>query len=324
MKFKVALALLLISACSSNDPNQTPAPTCQPDARRCVNNDVEACRIDGTAWTFYRSCGTDQTCRNGLCETTPRSCGDNNCSAADSETCNNCPEDCGQCCGNGNCEPTYQETSTSCPQDCKQAIDSGQPPVDAGPGKDQGPEADSRPAADSKPAADSTITPDSSTGCPEGTTKCSSDGYGVLHCGFDGAAYSFGQRVPCDKNETCKNGVCSDSVCNTPEIVLAVDHSSSMVQFQHWDWVVAGLKNRVMVREDGALWGFRQFPTSGCSVGTAQKPSNGAASSIVSSFRSPTSSASTPLGAALAGLHPIYGDPNQAQAVILVRWRRKL
>ena len=51
-------------------------------------------------------------------------CGDSDCNG--SETCNNCPEDCGQCqpqCGDGQC--TGSETCSSCPADCDQCPSGG-------------------------------------------------------------------------------------------------------------------------------------------------------------------------------------------------------
>lgn len=43
-------------------------------------------------------------------------CGDNLCNAG--ETCDDCPEDCGQCCGNTVCEPQYGEDCGTCEGDC--------------------------------------------------------------------------------------------------------------------------------------------------------------------------------------------------------------
>ena len=47
----------------------------------------------------------------------PKTCGDNVCQSP-SESCTNCPNDCGLCktCGNGKCDAT--ENCNSCPQDC--------------------------------------------------------------------------------------------------------------------------------------------------------------------------------------------------------------
>ena len=51
----------------------------------------------------------------------PQGCGDKICSPQIGETCNTCPQDCGQCppgCGDGSCTPMIGETCNTCPQDC--------------------------------------------------------------------------------------------------------------------------------------------------------------------------------------------------------------
>ena len=58
-------------------------------------------------------CGPFELCVDDLL--TP--CGDGGCLG--SETCDSCPEDCGDCCGNGACEPEYGEDAASCAADCQ-------------------------------------------------------------------------------------------------------------------------------------------------------------------------------------------------------------
>jgi lysophospholipase L1-like esterase len=50
------------------------------------------------------------------CEGPLSVCSDGTCNG--SETCQSCPQDCGQCCGNTTCEAGYGENCSSCPSDC--------------------------------------------------------------------------------------------------------------------------------------------------------------------------------------------------------------
>jgi hypothetical protein len=87
---------------------------CQPDC------DGKECGPNGCGAQCGVCSGRKPLCSaNQLCEAQPPSpCGDGECSAADDETCFNCPLDCGVCpeCGDGLCEEG--ELCTFCPLDC--------------------------------------------------------------------------------------------------------------------------------------------------------------------------------------------------------------
>jgi hypothetical protein len=90
---------LVIPACSGGGGGG-----CDADQMRCVGNDVQRCKGDGSDWEFYRTCESGTQCVNGGC-TNLVDCGNGSCGA--DENCSACPGDCpcpgGQTCDNGEC-----------------------------------------------------------------------------------------------------------------------------------------------------------------------------------------------------------------------------
>jgi hypothetical protein len=104
-----------------------------------------------------------------------------------------------------------------------------------------------------------------------------------------------------------------------PEVLLLLDRSSSMLDSGAWSWVTDSLSSELTRWEIGSRIGLRQFPsTSGCSVGSVLDMEPAHRASIVASFQEPSTSASTPIAAALTDLVGAFGDPNDAQAVVLI------
>jgi hypothetical protein len=290
MKQCALLCVALAAGCSSKSK---PDEICVPDQKRCSGDDVEKCRADGTDWIYYRSCSSPEVCDNGACKAKTSGCGDGACGPE--ETCGSCPDDCGACCGNGTCEPGQGETQNSCPADCSQGGDGASPPDSGGPPPDA-------------PAP----------GCQPGSAQCSQDGFGLRYCGFDGVTYSFGKRVPCDLGEKCAANACSDSKCNSPEVLVVLDRSSSMLKDGRWTWVSQALEGWIKAHESLVYFGYRGFPSQGCQVSSVIPPALNNSSSIKAAVTPPTSAASTPLGNALGGLVPYFGDPDFSQAVVLI------
>ena len=81
------------------------APTCQGQGYQCC----DACG-SGAHPQYDGDCPEQVCCE--ACEV----CSDGTCNG--SETCQSCPQDCGQCCGNTTCEAGYGENCSSCPSDC--------------------------------------------------------------------------------------------------------------------------------------------------------------------------------------------------------------
>jgi len=138
------------------------------------------------------------------------------------------------------------------------------------------------------------------------------------HCGFDGAKYAFGKRIPCDIGETCAASVCSDSQCNSPEILVVLDRSSSMLKDGRWTWVSQGVLGWIQSHEMLVYFGYRAFPSQGCQVSSVIPPALSNMSTINAAVAPPTSTASTPLANALDGLAASFGDPDFSQAVVLI------
>ncbi len=97
--------------------DQPPADGGSGDA--CVPSCADrACGDDGCGGSCG-DCAEDQICSGtGVCLGVPASCGDEVCSAADGETCETCPADCGACCGDGVCTAEHGEHCGTCPADC--------------------------------------------------------------------------------------------------------------------------------------------------------------------------------------------------------------
>lgn len=313
MKCYQVSILIITALCSGLAGCSSSTEICVPEHRQCNGNVVEQCNAEGKAWVFYRDCEA-KTCRHGDCVVVPDSCGQGGCEAALGETCSTCPEDCGDCCGNGQCEESYFESYFNCPQDCPPPTDGGGPLSDQGAtGSDAG-VGDGSPE-DTIPGTD-TMTPPG--GCPAGSTQCSQDGFGMHMCGFDGSSTSFGPRIPCDPSDSCSSNVCQDSACNQPEVMLALDRSSSMLTDDRWSWVSTTLLDLVQSKQSTVHFGIRHFPTTGCQVSNPVTPALNAHSTVAQQVITPTTNASTPLSQALDGLDGVFGDPNVAQVVVLI------
>jgi len=132
-----------------------------------------------------------QTCR------TSASCGDGTCNG--SETCSNCPTDCGDCggggeiCGNGYCRGA--ETCSNCPTDC------GACPPFCGDTKCNGNETCGTCSADCGECLIPPPPPFCGNGACSGSETC-------VNCAFDcGECPNFCGDTKCNGNETC--GTCS-------------------------------------------------------------------------------------------------------------------
>ncbi|MFH1807867.1 MAG: vWA domain-containing protein [Pseudomonadota bacterium] len=159
------------------------------------------------------------------------------------------------------------------------------------------------------------------TSCTQGSTRCSTDSYGVEACGVNLATSNteYGPRVPCPAGYSCSSGVCGHGACVRTEVALLVDRSSSMLDGDTWIWVKNATLAAAYYYDGLNALGFKPFPgSSGCTAGTLSAMATGSASTIEGRLTDPTTNASTPMEDALSNLASAYGDPNAGQAVILV------
>ena len=90
---------------------------CNPATQKCCAPDClgKECGSDGCGGVCQSTCTPGQYCDEATFKCKPF-CGDGNCEANKSESCTNCPADCGLCCGNGLCD--NGETKCTCIDDC--------------------------------------------------------------------------------------------------------------------------------------------------------------------------------------------------------------
>lgn len=153
-------------------------------------------------------------------------------------------------------------------------------------------------------------------GCTAGHIKCSGDGYGQHYCGYNAGKNAYGMRVPCDASDKCTAGKCAEPVCNSSEVIVLLDRSSSIIPA--WSWVSNTVMNAIKLREKDNYFGFRLFPESQCSPSGLITPAKNAYAKIKAALKPPTSGLSTPIGSAMKISSISYGDPNVSQAVILI------
>lgn len=175
---------------------------------------------------------------------------------------------------------------------------------------------DGRLPFDSTPS-DSNAIQDGAAGCVLGRARCSADSLGMEYCGLGTAGPAWSKRIPCDPNERCAAGVCTDRQCNASEIVFLLDRSSSMAKNKLWDWTSKTLLATLQPRPDLYL-ALRQFPQGGCNVAPVTKPKQNAYADFEQAIGAPDSASATPIAAALTGLAPSFGDPDRSQAVVLI------
>jgi hypothetical protein len=164
-------------------------------------------------------CGTSETCQS-CPEDCGNCCGNGICEATFEEGCNTCESDCGPCCGNDVCEEAYGEDCEACPDDC------GACEPECGDGvcqADQGEhcnncEADCGNCADVFNCGDGICDPAAFEGCytcPEDCGDCCGDGVinALEDCEFD---------TQCAADEACAACTCvpladlrcGDGYCN--------------------------------------------------------------------------------------------------------------
>jgi len=119
-----------------------------------------------------------------------------------------------------------------------------------------------------------------------------------------------GRRVPCDEGRGCVDGTCAGR-CTRPEIVLVVDRSSSM-EGDRWDIVADTVGEFCELVGDTARVFLRLFPAADqCGAGVI-RPCEGRPD------EAPSPVGETPIAAALTGIGGTFGDPNEAEAVVLI------
>lgn len=158
---------------------------------------------------------------------------------------------------------------------------------------------------------------DGGSGCEPGAAQCS-DAVSYRVCGDDGSgATSFGPRLPCQSGSSCDMGRC-DGRCVVPEILIVLDRSSSMAD--SWEWVTNEVAGFVETEQRFARLGLRQFPADGaaCEAEPILAMSTDNAPAIEATFHEPTVSAQTPLVAALSDVTAAFGDPAEAQYILLI------
>lgn len=85
----------------------------------------------GCAGCGDNACNLDETC-DSCPEDCGQCCGNNVCDTQFGEDCGTCEGDCGACCGNGTCEPDRGEDCASCSTDCGQCCGNGLCEADRG------------------------------------------------------------------------------------------------------------------------------------------------------------------------------------------------
>ncbi len=338
-----------LNTCSSDADCEEPTPSCDPHSGQCVdclpNCTGLCCGDDGCGGSCLDHCAdTGQDCNADSCQCegtcvpncTGKECGPDSCDdvcgpgCADNEMCDvdgqcQCVPDCdGKECGNdgcgGECEPGCgvgencgaDGQCTACEKDCSGRTCGPDPVCGLSCGDC---------AADESCNLEGTCGP----WCELGESRCSSpDGYGFEACGpdpDDTSTNTFGQRVPCPLNIPCDNasGRCQTENCLDSEITFLLDRSSSMLSGDTWDWVKSSFLTKVDERDSRNHFGFREFPSGGgCETGTVLSMLPDNYSAISNAIHDPATDSATPIEAALQGFTPMYGDPNDGQAVVLI------
>jgi hypothetical protein len=305
---------------------------CDGDGTRsCGQFDSDSC-LD---WSVTTACSPGESCSNGSCsagcddECLPS--GTRLCEAGGVKTCGQYDSDvcldwsavvsCGaQSCVNGEC------VGSTCQDSCPGA---GQKRCDAG-GRVQTCQlgADSClawTAGVACPGANESCVDGVCTqGCPVecgavGDQVCSgANGYRV--CGVDPASGCDTESsfISCQPHNSCSGGDCGGA-CVVPEILFVVDRSSSMLG-SVWDYTRSRLLAAAEAVEGEVKIGARVFPAggSGCDPGAIVGLALDNASGLEGALLAPSDASSTPLAAALTGLTPSFGDPNQGEHVVLI------
>lgn len=159
----------------------------------------------------------------------------------------------------------------------------------------------------------------SNGGCPPGAVRCT-DGSGYEACGFDRVdtiETTWGPRVACWPGNRCIEAMCTGD-CGRPEVVLLVDRSARMAGAP-WDLVVDALVR--LYTEASALQrvrlAIRAFPAENACAPAALREI-AAPIDAAAALTPPGTEASRPTAAALTGLTPWFGAPEQGQAVVVL------
>ncbi|MGH1348033.1 MAG: vWA domain-containing protein [Nannocystales bacterium] len=174
------------------------------------------------------------------------------------------------------------------------------------------------PSGEGGASSDSTGSP-AADACTRAELRCSADGTAQQACGWDTdeGANRWGEDIPCNGEEVCVAGRCVAAACRVPELLFVVDRSDSLLANGDWSRVSGELEAFSQYLGNRAEQGLRMFPSAGCEPGDIE----GIATrwgGLAASIDPPTTDSATPLTAGLQGLAPAFGDPNQAQAVILL------
>ncbi|MBM4320418.1 MAG: VWA domain-containing protein [Deltaproteobacteria bacterium] len=145
------------------------------------------------------------------------------------------------------------------------------------------------------------------------STFCSEDGSAYRRCLPDPAQQGCtvrSRRVPCDEGRSCVAGSCSGG-CTRPQIVLAVDRSSSMAG-ERWAMASEIIGEYCRAFAGTADIFIRLFPAAeACGAGDVVRCDG-------PPRQEPSPLGETPIAAALQGLTATFGDPNEAEAVVLI------
>ncbi len=286
---------------------------CDADRRICVCVPActgRVCGLDGCGGTCG-DCPVGSACANGACIAQAR-CGDGLCDA--DEDCTTCPADCG--CGPGErCDGALR--ACACAPQCD-----GLRCGDDGCGGVCGRCAVGEVCAEGACVVD----------CPADcgalwADACTADGFGYRVCAPDplrAACTAPSRRVPCGEGRACEAeaGAGDDACvgpCLVPEVVVLVDRSSSMVAGGRWAFAAESLQQMAAAFGRRARVGVRAFPNEAmaCEAGEIVPPAFDPGAALAA-IPAPAQAAQTPILAAFEGLEPVFGDPNEAEAVVLI------
>lgn len=213
--------------------------------------------------------------------------------------------------------------------------------VDEGVGADAGPDADDGVGPDATPPAggldepclpgdicdpgllctDGACQPDPGceAACTFGANTCADDGRGFTVCGgsLEDDCPRESRRIPCGDGRSCEADGCAGA-CTRPEVLVLLDRSSSM-EGARWQQVSAALSRWAGEVDPVVRLGLRVFPGSGCDAGEIVPIGRGNAAVLDQALAEmPSPDAATPIAAALSGLAPAFGDPDEAQYALLI------
>ncbi|MCA9668486.1 MAG: VWA domain-containing protein [Myxococcales bacterium] len=192
---------------------------------------------------------------------------------------------------------------------------------DAGPGGDDG-----AARADDGSRADGSEPPDGAPACPVQCTlwgqRCeASNAYAICVPSAARPGCNAWATFPtsCSDKRTCAAGSCSGA-CRAGELMFVVDVSSSMLDAEKWKITRCTLLSFVGSKESTFKMGLRTFPHSSkdCQVPLPSEIKTYAKSVFDQRLDKPSASSRTPIAAALRGLVPKFGDPDEGQYVVLL------